>query len=141
MEVTRDVILDLLPLYLAGEASAGTRSLVTHFLARNPELADEVRAQQKSNARVAEVAVPPDLELKSLSRTRRLLALRQWTFGLAWFFTAIGLSMRGTLSGWNLRGFHPLVFDYPIQLGGALTVAALCWMAYFTVKRRTRTTL
>ena len=39
MEPTRDVIKDLLPLYLAGEASADSRALVAEHLDRDPELA------------------------------------------------------------------------------------------------------
>jgi anti-sigma factor RsiW len=39
MEITRDVILDLLPLYLAGEVSADTRALVENYVKTDPELA------------------------------------------------------------------------------------------------------
>ena len=39
MEPTRDVIKDLLPLYLAGEASADSRALVEEHLDRDPDLA------------------------------------------------------------------------------------------------------
>ena len=39
MEITRQVILDLLPLYLANEASADTRALIEEYLETDPELA------------------------------------------------------------------------------------------------------
>ena len=39
MEITRNVILDLLPLYLADEASADTRALVENYLESDPALA------------------------------------------------------------------------------------------------------
>ena len=39
MKITRDVILDLLPLYLAGEASQDTRELVENYLENDQELA------------------------------------------------------------------------------------------------------
>ena len=39
MQVTRDVILDLLPLYLANETSADTRILVEKYMEMDPELA------------------------------------------------------------------------------------------------------
>jgi hypothetical protein len=39
MEITRNVILDLLPLYLAGEVSADTRALIEKYLETDPELA------------------------------------------------------------------------------------------------------
>ena len=39
MNVTREIILDLLPVYLSGEASPATRSLVEEYMKRDPELA------------------------------------------------------------------------------------------------------
>ena len=39
MEVTRNVILDLLPLYLAGEVSPDSLKLVEKYLQTDPELA------------------------------------------------------------------------------------------------------
>jgi hypothetical protein len=40
MEITRNVILDLLPLYAANEVSADTRTLVEKYLETDPELAN-----------------------------------------------------------------------------------------------------
>jgi hypothetical protein len=40
MEITRNVILDLLPLYLANEVSADTRALVEKYLETDSELAN-----------------------------------------------------------------------------------------------------
>ena len=42
IEIERNVILDLLPLYLAGEASPDTQALVEQYLASDPELAETV---------------------------------------------------------------------------------------------------
>ncbi len=39
MEITREVILDLLPLYIAGEVSTDSRHLVEKYLQADPELA------------------------------------------------------------------------------------------------------
>ena len=39
MEPTRDVVLDLLPIYLAGEASPDSQTLVKEHLDRDPDLA------------------------------------------------------------------------------------------------------
>lgn len=43
MKISRDVILDLLPLYVANEASADTRALVEEYLATDPHTADMAR--------------------------------------------------------------------------------------------------
>ena len=40
MKITRNVILDLLPIYVAGEASADTRALMESYLASDPEAAE-----------------------------------------------------------------------------------------------------
>lgn len=50
MKVTRDVILDLLPLYLADEASEDTRDLVEHYLETVPQLAQ--LAQQAGESKI-----------------------------------------------------------------------------------------
>lgn len=42
MTVTREVIQDLLPIYLAGEASADTVALVEEFFQQDPDLARAV---------------------------------------------------------------------------------------------------
>ena len=40
MDITRNVILDLLPLYLADEVSADTRALVDKYLESDPQLSN-----------------------------------------------------------------------------------------------------
>ena len=40
MEISRNVILDLLPLYVANEVSEDTRSLFEHYLETDPELSN-----------------------------------------------------------------------------------------------------
>lgn len=56
IEVTRNVILDLLPLYLAGETSVDTAALVEDFLKTDPELAR--LAQHPTMTGLAEIPVP-----------------------------------------------------------------------------------
>ena len=57
MEVTRDVILDLLPLYMAGEVSADSHQLVEKYLQTDPELARLVERTAAINL-TNEVPVP-----------------------------------------------------------------------------------
>jgi anti-sigma factor RsiW len=137
MDVTRDVIVDLLPLYLAGEASPGTRLLVTDYLSRDPELAEQVRRQRHDEGAVGPAAPSVDLEMQTLRRVRRAIALRHWLFGLAWFFTALSLGIQVTFTSAGVQRIRFLLFDYP-QLVGPLVAAAFgCWIAYSVVRRRT----
>ena len=64
MNVTKDVIQDLVIVYLSGEASADTRTLVEEYLAQNPEMAERVTAARSF---AVPVTTPPaDLERRAL---------------------------------------------------------------------------
>lgn len=139
MKVTRDIIRDLLPLYLAGEASPATRELVEEYLAQDPELAREVRASQESPGLPAPPAPGRDVELGSLVRTRNLIALQKWLFGFAISFTAIGFALRITFHEGRVSAVRLVILDSPRELGLCLLIAAACWAGYFLLKRRLRT--
>ena len=139
MNVTREVIIDLLPLYLAGEASRDTRALVEEYLEQDPELAGRVRRQSaESFATTTLAGLAPELELKSLRRTRRLLGWQRWLFGFAVGFTAVSLTSKVSFEGGRLKAFHLLIRDYPLQFGVCAALAIICWVAYFLTRRRLR---
>jgi hypothetical protein len=140
MNVTREVILDLLPVYLSGEASPATRALVEEYLKQDTELAQRIRVQWADNlAKAVPSALPPDLELRSLRRTRSLLSLQKWLFGLGISFSALSLSSQFSFEGGHLREFHFLLRDYPAEFGACLALGLACWIAYFSIRRRLRT--
>jgi hypothetical protein len=139
MNVTREVVLDLFPLYLAGEASPATRALVEEYLKQDPEFAERIRLQWADNIhKVLPSALPPDLELRSLRRTRSLLIWQRWLFALAIGFSSICLSNEFSFEGGHFKEFHFLLRDYPAQFGTCLVVGVVCWIAYFTLRRRLR---
>jgi predicted anti-sigma-YlaC factor YlaD len=140
MDVTREVILDLLPVYLSGEASPATRALVEEYIKQDPELAQRIRLQWTENfAQVAASALPPDLELRSLRRARRLIGLQRWLFGFGITFAALSLSNQTTFEGGRLKEFHFLIRDYPVELGICVMLGVACWTVYFLIRRRLRT--
>jgi len=139
MDVTNDVILDLLPLYLAGEASPGTRALVDRYLREHPEIAERVRqASQDPFAALPPASPPPDLELRSLRRTMRLMKWQHRLFALAAWLTGISL-----IAVVSLQHGHPhihfLMADYPAQLGACAQLGIVSWIYYFIVRYRLRT--
>jgi len=141
MNITRDVILDLLPLYLADEASPATRALVEEYVQQDAELARHIRLQRTDNlAGDVPSALPPDLELRSFRRTRRLLGVQKWLFGFGIFFVAVSLSNESSFEGAHLKEFHFLLRDYPLEFGICAVLGATCWIAYFSIRRRLRTT-
>jgi hypothetical protein len=140
MNVTQDVILDLLPLYLSGEASQATRTLVEEYMKQDTALAQRIRLQWADNfATAVPSALPPDLELRSLRRTRSLLNWQRWLFGFGIFFSATSLSNQISFEGGHLKEFHFLVRDYPAEFGICLVLGLACWISYFSIRRRLRT--
>ena len=140
MNVTREVILDLLPVYVSGEASPATRTLVEAYLKQDAELAQRIRLLLADNfAKAVPQVLPPELELRSLRRTRNLLGWQRWLFGLAIFFSAMSLSNEFSFEGGHFKEFHFLLRDYPAEFGMCVVLGLACWIAYFSIRRRLRT--
>lgn len=139
MKITRDVILDLLPVYLSGEASPATRDLVEDYLRQDPELAERVRVHGSQGFPKSGPAPPPELELRSLHRTRRLLGVQKWLCALATTFTALSLTSEICFENRRVAEFHLLMRDYPEVFGTCLAIGLGCWIAYFSIRRRLRT--
>ena len=57
MKVTRNVILDLLPLYIAGEVSDDTRTIIEDYLKTDSELAGIAERLSKTELR-GEIPIP-----------------------------------------------------------------------------------
>lgn len=96
MEMTRNIIQDLLPLYLAGEVCPETRAAVEEFLSRDATLAAEVeRLKSDSLKRIlggTTMTLPQDHDAQTLARTRSTIAQRSWMIGLAIAFTIFPMS-------------------------------------------------
>lgn len=83
MAVTRDVIMDLLPLYLSEEASADSNSLVKEHLQNDPDLA--ILATQWK-ARLPEpppAPVNPEAQVVAYQEAKRQIANRVITLAAA----------------------------------------------------------
>lgn len=76
MKITRNVILDLLPLYLADEVSEDTRALVEKYLKTDPQLA-KVAKQSAATELPGDIPVPitQDDEMKAYQKAQRIIFL------------------------------------------------------------------
>ena len=137
MTITREVILDLLPVYLAGEASPATRVLVEEYMTGDAELAKAIRSKWAENlGKVTQGGVPADLELQSLKRARKMLGLQKWMMGLAIFFTANTCSFRAAFHDGKMVLFQFLLSDSPALWGASAALAIAFWIAYASVRRQ-----
>lgn len=118
MNISKEVIRDLLPAYVAGEASAETRALVENALAGDAGLRDE--AAMIGTVPPADVTPPASLGIDALKRTQRLLRRRTLLAGFAVFFSTFPLAFVGR--PWGLAG----------RLGetACLLVAAAGWALF-----------
>ena len=137
MKVTRDVVRDLLPVYLSGEATADTVALVDEFLRNEPEMAATVReAKRLDLPPLRQVAAGAALERHALLRTRRHLHGRGTLMALAIFFTLLPFSFvvsdRGiTWTMWR---------DARDVASASIALAVLFWTMFFLLKMRLRST-
>lgn len=77
MEITRNVILDLLPLYLANEVSTDTHALIEKYIETDPELANVVkRSVAMESPGNIPVPLTRDDKMKTYRKARRLIILR-----------------------------------------------------------------
>jgi hypothetical protein len=140
MSVPREVIVDLLPLYMAGEVSPATRVFVERALAQDPELARKVRDEwDRDLAGGPGAAPPPELELTALRKTRRMLGLQKWLFGLAIAFTATTFSLRVDFTEGRIVSRF-LLSEHPVPFGISLLLGIVFWVCYYILRRRLRTT-
>lgn len=76
MDITRNVILDLLPLYLADEVSADTRALVDKYLESDPQLANLAKQSAEMElSRDIPVPLTEEDKMKAYRKTRWIMIL------------------------------------------------------------------
>jgi len=136
MNITREVITDLLPAYLSKEASADTRILVEEFFSQDPEFERMVR-EEKYEEQLGKLPVsllPEDHETKTLIRTRNMLKWRAHWLTLAILFTLMPLS-----SVFSSEGLQWMMLrDAPHAAHTFLILAGVSWVQYFRTRRKVR---
>jgi hypothetical protein len=122
MNVTREVINDLWPVYAAGEASTDTCALVEEFLRQDPEFAGLLQGCGDTGLlRHVIPTLPPDREVQALRRTKRLL--HGWPFLGAIIFSCY-TCVRIVLDAlWNVSPVDSIV---------TASFAVAVWIAFFT---------
>jgi hypothetical protein len=74
MALSRNVILDLLPVYLAGEASQETRALVEEYIQSDKELAEMVQeAKKQSLPGNIPMPISKETEMESLRKVQGMV--------------------------------------------------------------------
>src|SRR6266700_2058936 len=103
MNITREVITDLWPVYASGEASADTRALVENFLQQDPEFAKLLQeGDEKVLLRRKARRLPADHEAQALRKTKRVLHGWDWTFFFAMIFSCFAFGRIVSDTSWDV---------------------------------------
>jgi len=134
MNITKDIINDLLPLYVANECSADSRSLVGEYLRQHPQEAAELHRIMSTTVQgMAPLAASLD-EMESLRRARRLVRGRSWLLGFAIFFSLAPFSV------FHIAGqTHWLFLESPKAALGYGAIGVVFWIAFLVIRHRSRT--
>ena len=134
-EISRNVIRDLLPVYVAGEASRETRSLVEEFLAKDPELRELAEAEGSPLPQLALKVDSDELEKRALDRTCRLLSKMNVLMGVSLVLSTVPLIIRGFVYGSQsipVGGLEPWIVAMTIAVAGA----SIGWGLFFRICQR-----
>jgi anti-sigma factor RsiW len=133
MKISRDVVKDLIPVYLAGDASADTQALVESYLKTDPELAADVTAARGTSLGLPATR-PPTAEKQALDATRQLLKSRTSTLVVAAIFTVLPL----TFAFQGSRITFLVIRDAPVIGIAWWVTAAIVWIWHVRIRRRLR---
>ena len=133
MNISRDIVKDLLVVYLSGEASADTRALVESQLKSDPELAREAAAARGLQVELP-ATPPPTAEKQTLDATRQLIKHRTATLAVALLFTVLPLTF--AFRGSTIT--FVLIRDAPVIGIAWWATAAVMWFWHIMIRRRLR---
>ena len=134
MKITRDIITDLLPVYLSGEASADTQALVEEFLKDDPEFAKLI----EENGAVlpdSQIKLSKDTEMDTLNKTTKLLRDRSTYLAFTIFFLLLPASFKV-----GEGGFQWLWADMPLSIVIFLAFGIIFGIQYLRISRKLKGT-
>jgi hypothetical protein len=132
MNVTREVITDLLPVYFAKECSQDTKLLVEEFFKTNPEFERQAREVSSPFPSSIPQGMGKEEAIKLLGKVRRLLRVRSYIMGFAILCSLAPFSFTCTQGKfyWLYAGSPNTAIIYGF-------VAIALWVSYFVIKRKT----
>jgi len=134
MNITKDIIADLLPTYYSGECSHDTKSLVEEYLKANPDFERQAKyiSRDPLQGPIPQRLAKKD-EMRSLEKTKKLLRLRSSIMALAIFFSIAPFSF------FNVDGrTHWMLLESPVDASFYGAVGICMWVVYFVMRQRMR---
>jgi len=130
MNVTREVVTDLLPIYFSGEASGDTNVLVEDYFRQDPDfehIARSAATPLETLRTAAPIAASAEEEKRDLESVLWGLRRRKWLFAVSLFLTLVPLSFDFT----HGHIVSLMVRDGPWHAAFDWSLAAILWFLYF----------
>lgn len=133
MQITRDLIEDLIPIYLSGDASEGSKKVIDQFMKENPNLnylldVDDIVLPEIH-------PIKPENEMQTLKKIKALSLVKSLFIGLGLFFSlSIFVFTFSSEDGikWLMLGDNEITMVYA-------SFALICWLVvYFVSWTRTK---
>jgi len=137
MNVTREVVTDLLPIYFSGEASGDTKVLVEDYFRQDPDferIARSAATPLETLRAATPIGADPEKEKRDLESVRWGLLRRQWLFAGSLFLTLFPLSNYFTFTHGHLVSLT--VRDALWNAAFHWSLAVVFWFLYFARLRR-----
>lgn len=128
--INRNVILDLLPAYVGGEASQETRALVEAFAKSDAQIERLLQSGSLPNGGAEKRS---SAELEALKRVKRRLRKQGYYLGFAIFFAFLTITFQI-----GDTGVHWTWQEYPAMAVVFGIVAVIFWLAYSASRKRLR---
>lgn len=130
MNVTREVVTDLLSIYFSGEASGDTKVLVEDYFRQDPDferIARSAATPLETLRAAAPITASPERKKRDLESVFLGLRRRQWLFGVSLFLTLAPLASafgHGQFVSMMVRDASWNLFQW--------SLAAALWFLYFS---------
>lgn len=133
MNITKNVISDLFPLYAENECTTDTRALVEDYLQRHPKEAAEFKSVLQSSLPRSVSSDAKNDEVVALRKARRKVRLQSWILAFAIFFSLTPFSVlhTGGKTYW-------LLIEAPMAALTYGAAGAACWVSYAIMRSRAR---
>jgi len=139
MQVNRDIVIDLLPVYFSGEASESTRALVERFFQEDPDLERIARSASKDVEVLRSTQVGQEEWEKKLALElgRERARVRAESIHAVCVLTALMFTLTSVV--FQIRDHKVILLNwqkYPLS-GLAFAVGAVvCWFAFWLGRTR-----
>ena len=135
LDVNREVVRDLWPLYQSGDANPASKALVEEYLRLDPGFSTELGAADAGILPAATLpGLPPDREREAMLKTKSALRHRSAYLFQAGLFTALACAFTFDAQGVQFV----MLRDAPVVGGTFLAVGMLFWSLWLLAGRKLR---